>query len=496
MLKAIIIKNLEKLDDSLNEHLVLIPKPKEIKNIEKNKSYVLTAESTFHYLNLDNQNILLNDLNEFLNQISDIIIKNLVPEDSDYELLKNPNESSLLNDNNEESYNLEIKDGRIFIYSINEKGIFYGIQTLIQLIKNALLLDKILINLPKNERKRFILSEIEIKDVPDLRIRGIAQDISRGQVFTVENAKRYIKIISHYKMNFYCPYIEDMFAHPKHPVIGNNRGALTCEEIKEIDEFAKKRYVEFVPIFECLGHVDNILQHREYGDLGEFPGAHSLDISNPKIYDFLNDYISELSKCFSTNYFHIGCDESYDIGRYNSKEYIKEKGKSEALIDFYEKVYQIARENNNKYVIMYDDIVRKNEKILKNLNKDIILMYWDYSPKKSYPDVETFLKAGYKVIVSPSMLSWQRNFPDNKNASRNIINLIKTAYENRNNGCLGVLTSTWGNMRYYSLRENEIFGAILNGAVAWTTMNFTYKTFKNDRPSFMDCTILMKEQSI
>ncbi len=480
MLKAIIIKNLEKLDDSLNEHLVLIPKPKEIKNIEKNKSYVLTAESTFHYLNLDNQNILLNDLNEFLNQISDIIIKNLVPEDSDYELLKNQNESSLLNANNEESYNLEIKDGRIFIYSINEKGLFYGIQTLIQLIKNAFLLDKKLINLPKNERKRFILSEIEIKDVPDLKIRGIAQDISRGQVFTVENAKRYIKIISHYKMNFYCPYIEDMFAHPKHPVIGNNRGALTCDEIKEIDEFAKKRYVEFVPIFECLGHVDNILQHKEYGDLGEFPGAHSLDISNPKIYDFLNDYISELSKCFSTNYFHIGCDESYDIGRYNSKEYIKEKGKSEALVDFYEKVYQIVRENNNKYVIMYDDIVRKNEIILKNLNKDIILMYWDYSPKKSYPVVETFLKAGYKVIVSPSMLSWQRNFPDNKNASRNIINLIKTAYENRNNGCLGVLTSTWGDMRYYSLRENEIFGAILNGAVAWTTMNFTYKTFEND----------------
>ena len=62
---------------------------------------------------------------------------------------------------------------------------------------------------------------------------------------------------------------------------------------------------------------------------------------------------------------------------------------------------------------MYDDIVRKDENILKNLNKDLILMYWDYNPKKSFPDLEKLLNAGYKVIVSPSMLNWQRNFPDN-----------------------------------------------------------------------------------
>jgi len=471
-LVGLLIQNLKKEEATFNGQLILIPKSKEVSIIENGNTLALTNESTIAFINVKNDEMLLEDLNEYLESLCGIKLRKVKFNDSNAKFIKKRNISEFLNSNSHECYNLEIKNGQIVIYSPNEQGLFYGIQTLIQIIKNAYL------NNISAQKNRFIFPEITIRDVPDIKIRGIAQDISRGQIFTVDNAKRIIKILSHYKMNFYCAYIEDVFAHPKHPKIGKDRGALTPEEIKEIDNFAKARYIEFVPIFECLGHVDNILQHKEYENLGEFPGAHCLNISNPKIYEFLNDYISELSKSFSTNYFHIGCDESFDIGRYNSKNFIKEYGKSKVLVDFYEKVYHIAKENGNDYIIMYDDIVRKNEGILKNLNKDIILMYWDYNPKKSFPDLEKLLDAGYKVIASPSMLNWQRNFPDNKNASKNIINFIKAAHKNRSKGCLGVLTSTWGDMRYYSFRENEIFGAILNGALAWTTLNFDYNEFK------------------
>jgi len=473
LLFGVVIKNLNKLDNNLNEIPILIPNPKEVSKIENNNAYILTNECTIRFINVNNSKILLDDLNDFLGTVSIIKLNQVDADDSDVEFLNNKNERDLLDANNEEGYNLEIVNNKILIYSIHEKGLFFGVQTLIQLIKNAVLNG----TLPL-KKEGPILPEISIKDVPDLKIRGVAQDLSRGQIFTVENAKRYLKILSHYKMNFYCAYMEDVFAHPKHIKIGKERGALTSDEIKEIDAFAKSRYIEFVPIFECLGHVDNILQHEEFEDLGEFPGAHSLNISNPKVYDFLNDYISEISRSFSSKYFHIGCDESFDIGRYKSKKFIKEHGKSKALVNFYEKVYQIAKNNGNDYVIMYDDIVRKNKDVLKNLNKDLILMYWDYSPKKSFPYLKKLLNAGYKVIASPSMLNWQRNFPDNKNASKNIINFIKAAYQSKDNGCLGVLTSTWGDMRYYSFRENEIFGAILNGALAWATLNFDYNKFK------------------
>lgn len=206
-LRAILIKNLKRQDDFLVEPPVLIPKPKKISKFENKTAYILTSECTIHYINEENT-VLLNDLNEFLEQISNIKIQKKETDDSDINILNNKSLSEILDSDNEEGYNLEIVSNRILIYSIHEKGLFYGIQTLIQLIKNAYLSDKELFSIPKTNRNKLFLPKIEIRDVPDLKIRGIAQDISRGQVFTVKNAKRYIKILSHYKMNFYCVYIE------------------------------------------------------------------------------------------------------------------------------------------------------------------------------------------------------------------------------------------------------------------------------------------------
>jgi len=472
-LKFIIINGLELADHEFFEELILIPQPQNI--LRKEGLYLkLNSKSPVSFINTVNENILFNNLIEILTEFTSISLEKKDIDLSNSEFLEKYDMSDLLQNGNEESYNLEISDNKIIIYSTHEKGLFYGIQTLMQIIKNSLLRENV------KDPKKIVIPSVLIRDTPDLKVRGVAQDISRGQVCTVENAKRYIKLLSHYKMNFYCLYFEDMFAHPDHPLIGKDRGALTSDEIKEIDIYAREHFIELVPIFECLGHLDNILQHKKYQHLGEFPGAHSLDVSNPEIYPFLQDYISEMSKCFSTNYFHIGCDESFDVGKYNSKDYIEKQGKSNVLSDFYNKIFDITSEYENKNIIMYDDMVRKDDLILDRLNKDMILMYWEYNPDVDPEPVEKFINAGHKVIVSPSMLNWNRNFPDNMNASQNIINMIEIGYKYRDEGCLGVLTSTWGDHRYFSLRENEIFGAILSSDKAWNVKNFDYKKFQKN----------------
>jgi len=475
VLKFVIIDGLEAIETEplLYDDLILIPEPREIINFNTQIKYKLGPKNLISFINIEKETLLFNNLMEFLNEYSSISLQIIDYIGSKEDLFQKYSKDDLLSISNQEAYNIVNSDGLFIIFSLSERGLFYGIQTLIQLLKNYYIVKK------EEKLDYFIIPDLEIKDSSDLIMRGVAQDVSRGQVCTVENAKRYIKKLSHYKMNFYCIYIEDMFSHPNHPLIGKERGAFSCEEIKEIDAYAKNHFIELIPIFECLGHVDNILQHKKYWHLGEFPGAQSLDISNPEIYPFLTDYISKLSECFSTQYFHIGCDESFDVGKYNSKEYIEINGKSQALAEFYNKIYDISKKNNNKNVIMYDDIVRKDADILENLKKDMILMYWEYNPKIKNPPVEKFIEAGHRVIVSPSMLNWNRNFPDNKNASQNIINMIEIAYKYRKNGCLGVLTSTWGDQRYFSLRENEIFGAIFTADKAWNVKKFEYDQFKN-----------------
>lgn len=471
-MKFIVIPALKNAGRADYENLNLIPRPQNIKNLNYHDTFELHSENEIFFVNCKKKDLIFNNLVEQMSQYSENEFKKANGKISDRELLDSYDSSNLLSKENEDAYNLEISDNKILIYSLSERGLFYGVQTLIQIIKNAYLHSQ------KGNKKSLNLPELSLEDAPDLDIRGVAQDVSRGQVCTVENAKRYLRILSHYKMNFYCLYMEDMFAHPKYPLIGKNRGAFTCEEIKEIDTYAKKHFIELVPIFESLGHVDNILQHKKYWDLGEFPGAHSLDISNPDIYSFLTDYISKISDCFSTRYFHIGCDESFDVGARNSKDYVEKLGKSKVLAKFYNKLFDLTRNQGNDHVIMYDDIVRKDEVILDNLNKEMILMYWEYSPKVKNPPLEKFTDAGYQVIVSPAMLNWNRNFPDNKNASQNITKMADLAYNYRYKGCLGVLTSTWGDQRYFSLRENEIFGAVLSAGKAWNVKEFNYGDFK------------------
>ena len=232
---AIVFKDLDRLDDIILDDPLLIPQPKQVSNLEKKIAHVLSSDSTFTFLGMEKDLTLTDGLTSFLEDHTNISLEYMEPSELDSELLDKKSEWDLLDVNNPEAYNLEITKGHVMIYGLYEHGLFYGVQTLIQLLKNALLS-----RAPSLKKDKLILPEVEIMDTSDLKIRGVAQDISRGQVFTVENAKRYIDILAHHKMNFYCVYLEDMFVHPKHPKIGKDRGALTSEEIKEIDQHASK----------------------------------------------------------------------------------------------------------------------------------------------------------------------------------------------------------------------------------------------------------------
>ena len=69
-MKAVIIKDLKKLEDVLVKALVLIPKPKQINRFERNNAFILTSESTICFSDVENEKVLLEDLNEILNEIT------------------------------------------------------------------------------------------------------------------------------------------------------------------------------------------------------------------------------------------------------------------------------------------------------------------------------------------------------------------------------------------------------------------------------------------
>jgi len=358
-----------------------------------------------------------------------------------------------------EGYMLYVNEQNVVVTADSAPGFFYGAQTLVQLIHAS----------PS------AIPALTIWDWPLMEIRGVSDDISRGQVSNLENFKKIIRVLASYKINVYMPYIEDMFTFEKHPLVGKGRGALTKEEVAELDEYAKRYHVEVIPIYESLGHQERMLSLAEYNAYAEVADTPwSLAPAKEQTYELLNELYSEICPAFSSPYFHIGCDESWDIGKGASRKLVESMGVAGVHAQHYKKVQALARQYGKK-VLMYGDICLEHPEIIEELPRDITIVDWHYDAAKRYPSIKKFQDAGFRVLVSPGTQAWTRVFPYYEAAAVNIENFIKRGYEQ---GVWGEVTSTWGDNGAENLRELNYYGFAFSADCAWSPDKATYASFK------------------
>lgn len=367
--------------------------------------------------------------------------------DIKFNYIKTNEQNEVIKNLNEEGYVIRIHAEKILIEAKTSKGFYYAAMSLIQML----------------EKTDGSLPCVEIIDWPDMKIRGVSDDISRGQVSTVDNFKKIISHIARYKMNTYMPYIEDMLEFDKYPTIGKGRGALTKAEVREILAFAKQNFVEVIPIFQTLGHYENILSQEEFLKYAEFPGAASLNVSSEETYKFLEDLLKELFELFPSKYFHMGADESWDVGLGKSKKLVEQTNIAVVHANHYKKVYDICKKYNKK-VMMYGDILLDHPEILSLIPKDIIIVDWQYRADENYPSTKVIRDAGFEYIVSPSAWNFVSTFPANVNSLPNIKYIIKSGIENES---LGMINSNWGDYGAETFKEFVLYNYAWSAQCSW-----------------------------
>jgi hypothetical protein len=366
----------------------------------------------------------------------------------------------------DEGYFLDVDANGIVIIAESDKGKFYGVMSLMQMIHR--------------EKRSLLVDGVTIHDFPLEKIRGITDDISRGQISTLENFKKIIRFLARYKLNTYSPYLEDMFVFKNHPLIGKGRGALTSQEVKELDAYAKKHYVELIPIFETLGHWENILAMPQYINYGEFPGAHTLNVSDEKVYALLDEMIGELCASFSSPYFNMAADESWDVGLGANKERVAKSDLATVHAEHYKRVVEILAKYGKK-PMMYGDIILNNPTILEKIPKEITIVDWHYDASFKYSSPEVFKKAGFPFIASPAVWNFTGPFPNVLNTFVNIQNFNRQGYEN---GSSGLLTSNWNDYGGEALRELNYYGYAWTAECAWQPLKADVEAF--DKVFFKD----------
>ncbi len=348
-----------------------------------------------------------------------------------------------------EGYILDIQKDQIILLAKSNAGMFYGISTLQQIFQQYSSSDKI--------------PGTIIKDWPYFSIRGVSDDISRGQVSTLENFKTILDRLAQFKINVYMPYLEDMFQFKAFPQIGSNRGALSAKECRELQDYAKALNIQIIPVFQTLGHFENILIQPEFIEHAEYPGASSLNAVSPKTYKFLETLLDEFLPVFDSAYINIGADESWDIGHGASREKTEKHGNAKVHADHYLKVFELVKKHN-KQIMMYGDIILDYPEILQYIPDNVIIVDWHYDLQSPYSSTEIFKKSGKPFIVSPGTQSWSRIFPDLTHARTNIAGIIKDGHENNT---IGVINSAWGDFGGGNMRELNTYPFAYGAELSW-----------------------------
>ena len=238
----------------------------------------------------------------------------------------------------DEGYTLDIGRKSVLITANTTKGIFYGIQTLYQMLISGK-------TVMENGRRFIILPIVSIEDMPRFKYRGMHLDVCR-HMFPVEFIKKYIDLLAFYKFNtFHWHLTEDqgwrieIKKYPKLNEIGSWRketlvghggktpftydgvpygGYYTQNEVKEIVAYAQERMITVIPEIEMPGH--SLAALASYPELGCTGGPYEVatkwgvfeDIycTKEETFDFLENVLVEIIELFPSEYIHIGGDEA------------------------------------------------------------------------------------------------------------------------------------------------------------------------------------------
>ncbi len=349
----------------------------------------------------------------------------------------------------DDGYILLIENGTIDILAKSRTGVFYAVATFLQLVDR--------------NKKGYIAPLVSIADYPSLGMRGISDDISRGQISTMENFKKIIRFLATHKMNTYMPYIENLFAFKSYPGFSEGRDPLTAAQVSELDAYGRLYHVQVIPIFETLGHLEDVLEKPEFSKYAEFSGVACLNISSDSAFAFMKNLLAEISPAFSSDYFNMAADESFDVGLGASRALVDSVGIAEAHAQYYVKLYRVLKSLGKK-VMMYGDIILKNPQILSEIPKDITIVDWHYGASFGYPSMKELRDAGFNVVASPAVWNFTGPFPNFYNSYANIENFARDCFEE---GGMGLIVSTWNDNGSAELRELNYPGYAWGSECAW-----------------------------
>jgi len=228
-----------------------------------------------------------------------------------------------------ESYTLSVTPQQILIRATSGAGLFYGMQTLLQLAQPS-------------GAGSYSIASVEIEDTPRFAYRGLMLDVSR-HFSTKEFIKKQIDALAYYKINRLHLHLTDAAGWrleiKKYPLLtefaawrtdptwkqwwnggrkylrfdapGASGGYYTQDDIREILEYARQHYITVIPEIEMPSHSEEVLAaYPQLSCSGEPYKNSDFCVGNEETFTFLENVLTEVMELFPSEYIHVGGDEA------------------------------------------------------------------------------------------------------------------------------------------------------------------------------------------
>ncbi len=290
---------------------------------------------------------------------------------------------------NAESYQMKINKKQILISSASPGGLFYGVQTLKQMLVAV------------NDSSGVNIAGGTIKDHPRYPYRGMMLDVAR-HFYSVDEVKQVIDYLSMYKMNKLHLHLCDdqgwRIEIKSRPLLtekgaisqvgGGDGGFYTQDDFKEIVRYAQERFITIIPEIEMPGHCHAALYAYpelsiKGADLSTFytgteVGFSSFDANNEEVYRFIDDVIKEVAAISPGEYLHIGGDETHATA---PEDFIKLMNRAQKIV-----------KKHGKKTMAWADIAEAD------LAEHTVAQFWKTTPES----VQKAAEKDAKILMSPA----------------------------------------------------------------------------------------------
>src|SRR5262245_28670935 len=382
-----------------------------------------------------------------------------------------------------EAFTLEIGEGAVRIRHGDANGRRYAEEALRQIRRQCA--DR--------------LPALLIEDAPDFVVRGYMLDVSRDRVPTRETLARLVELLARLRLNHLELYTEHTFAYHGHDAVWREASPLDAEDVRWLDARCRERGIELAANQNVFGHMGRWLQHPAYRARAEAPDGFrtKLGIELPpgvlapteENAAFGLALCRELLACHESRRIHIGCDETFELGKGASREDVERRGRGRVYLDHLLRLVRPLVADGCE-VLFWGDILRHHPELVPELPKEgVVACAWHYeAPQSSVPlpdellallaefgvdraglagfaaHVEAFARSGLPFWVCPGTSSWNSLLGRLPNARGNLLDAAETGLAR---GAAGYLITDWGDNGHMQPPSVSFAPLAYGAAVSW-----------------------------